>query len=56
MSLPDDLTKVVNMVGLDGTYNLATVDGGNALTWSNKGHPSGFQWLLAIDEANDVHC
>ncbi|KAL1710532.1 hypothetical protein EV121DRAFT_285409 [Schizophyllum commune] len=50
--LPDDLLKVVNTVGLDGTYNLATVsDGANALTWSN-----GVQWFLVIDEANDVQC
>ncbi|KAI5890525.1 uncharacterized protein SCHCODRAFT_02703079 [Schizophyllum commune H4-8] len=57
VSLPDELTKVVNTeVGLDGTYNLATVDGANALTWSNKGPSNGVQWFLAIDEANDVHC
>ncbi|KAL1755154.1 hypothetical protein FB107DRAFT_291135 [Schizophyllum commune] len=52
-----DLTKVVNTeVGLDGAYNLATVDGANALTWSSKGPSNGVQWFLAIDEANDVHC
>ena len=43
-------------VGLDGAYNLATVDGANALTWSSKGPSNGVQWFLAIDEANDVHC
>ncbi|KAL1736166.1 hypothetical protein EV714DRAFT_267014 [Schizophyllum commune] len=51
VSLPDNLIKVVNRlceVGLDGTYNIATVDGANALTWSNV-----VQWFLVIDEAND---
>ncbi|KAL1723923.1 hypothetical protein EV715DRAFT_269251 [Schizophyllum commune] len=57
VAVPDDLIKVVNTeVGLDGTYNLATVDGANALTWSSKGPSNGVQWFLAIDDANDVHC
>ncbi|KAL1747879.1 hypothetical protein HDZ31DRAFT_80164 [Schizophyllum fasciatum] len=51
-----DLYKVVNTkVGLDGTFNLQTIDNANALTWSSK-KPEQVQWFMALDEANDIRC
>ncbi|KAL1739949.1 hypothetical protein HDZ31DRAFT_68424, partial [Schizophyllum fasciatum] len=56
VSLPDDLTKIVNTkVGLDGHYDLSDIDNAHALTWTSKAAGKS-QWFLAIDEANDVHC